>query len=520
MPRWNAGRALIAAMFVTVPAPALAVPGDADDDGVLDAADAFPCDATRASVTYLPGQTTSTLLAFEDQWPSHTDLDFNDVVVRAHYRLERRADGNVVLLFASFDPVALGGDLDNGLGLVLPAPRAGLGAARRRVNGGSWQALSPEVDPELTLVLSSNLRELYGNAGGRLNSLPGVARTNGARVELEVTFSGGGAALSAAAAPFDVFIFRVGSSPRHEIHFPQYSGTAAMNTALFNTGQDRSVLGTRAFVHLSGVPAGLNLQTTTRYPSEGVQVAALFPGIVSFATSGGTQGQGFYETNVQAGQGHDVPAPPVPVMEPPSVSCIGTTSGGCDTNSANAPASCRAFDVQTAVAPANTVIGDGGRSVRSVNGDATMATSFRSVSAGKWYFEARAPAATMPFCGFGLRPKAWTNSPYILRSDVGTGRAFAFSGSQLDWGVNQNLGWWGAETAYLANQVIGVSLDMDSRAVTFKVMGVDHGPYAIASPAGTAYAVAASGWSTCYWVVNFGQAAFTHPVPAGYNAGF
>ena len=108
----------------------------------------------------------------------------------------------------------------------------------------------------------------------------------------------------------------------------------------------------------------------------------------------------------------------------------------------------------------------------------------------------------------------------MLRTDVSNGEAFALEGSQLDWGVNQNLRFWGAETNYLRNQVVGVALDLDSRVVTFRVMGVDHGPFAIAAPAGTAYAVAASAWSSCFWVLNLGQADFTYPVPSGYNAGF
>ena len=66
--------------------PAAAFAQDSDSDGVANAADAFPCDATRASVSYFPGQSTSALLAFEDQWPNFTDVDYNDVAIRAHYR--------------------------------------------------------------------------------------------------------------------------------------------------------------------------------------------------------------------------------------------------------------------------------------------------------------------------------------------------------------------------------------------------------------------------------------------------
>ena len=298
--------------------PATAAAQDSDGDGVADAADAFPCDASRASVTYFPGSTTSALLAFEDQWPGSTDLDFNDVVVRAHYRLERNAAGNVVRIAAVFDPVAVGGILSNGLALQLPTSRNGV-TARRRLGGGAWQSLALESDASATMVLSANLRELYGTPSGRINSETGVTRVEGQRLELEVTFSTP-AALSVAAAPFDVFIFRSGNFG-HQIHFPQYVGTAAMNTALFGSDHDASTA-TRRFVHLSGVPAALNLMTTTRYPHEGVMVSALFPDIIGFATSGGQANQSFYTSNVVAAQGHAVSAPALPGLPAPDTSCI------------------------------------------------------------------------------------------------------------------------------------------------------------------------------------------------------
>jgi hypothetical protein len=189
--------------------PSAARAQDVDGDGVGDSADVFPCDPTRASVTYFPSAGDSALLAFEDQWPGTTDLDYNDVAVRAHYRLERNAAGNVVQLVAVLDPVALGGDLSNGLGLQLPAARAGV-TVRRRVGGGAWQAVTLEADANATMVLSSNLRELFANASGRINARANEARLSGQRLEVEVTFATP-AAISQAAAPFDLFIFRAGN---------------------------------------------------------------------------------------------------------------------------------------------------------------------------------------------------------------------------------------------------------------------------------------------------------------------
>jgi hypothetical protein len=104
-----------------------------------------------------------------------------------------------------------------------------------------------------------------------------------------------------------------------------------MDTGLFNQDQDASTP-TRSFVHLSGIPAALNLQTSTQYPLEGVAVSALFPAIVTFAASGGLSAPDFYTAPV-SGQGHDVPALALPVDPAASTSCLGpryavfTTSG-------------------------------------------------------------------------------------------------------------------------------------------------------------------------------------------------
>jgi LruC domain-containing protein len=313
--RWASRGALLALSALAAEARAQ----DSDGDTVADAADAFPCDPERASVSFYPSGSAASLLSFEDQWPLTTDVDYNDVVLRVHYRIERHANGNVKTLLAMFDPVALGGDLRSGLGLQLPFLRAGNPVTiARRVGGGAWSPLTAETtDSRLTVVLSSDLRELY--TGSTSSGVPerinvAGAELSGARLEVEVTFTaaapltsafpfavdGAGGALDrdAALAPFDVFIFRAGTAhpTRHEVHFPPFSGTASMDVSLFgrpHDGSNRNADG-RWFLHVSGTPAALNLQTATAYPAEGIDIAAVFPGIIDFAQSRGASFRSFY----------------------------------------------------------------------------------------------------------------------------------------------------------------------------------------------------------------------------------
>jgi LruC domain-containing protein len=260
--------------------------------------------AQAQSTSYYPDESNVAVLVFEDQWPAWTDYDYNDVVLQVHWRLDRNtsqpatANGYPVhRALLTVDPVALGGEYGNGLGLQLPlgVSKAGLVVRRRVRTGGSdaspvygeWSDLALSSDAALTVTLSSNLRELFGNESGRLNvGLAGKDGLSGQRLEVELNWPVG-ADLDTSLAPFDLFTFR-GSAPRHEVHFPAYGGTQAMNFTLFpaNNGAGRWYLNDR------GIPAALNLATATEYPTEASRIELVYPDILAFAAHGAQAGFG------------------------------------------------------------------------------------------------------------------------------------------------------------------------------------------------------------------------------------
>jgi sulfatase modifying factor 1 len=447
-------RSLILAGLALAASPALAWAQDADGDGVANGADAFPCDPERASVSWYPSAAESAMLSYEDQWPSSTDADFNDVVVRAHYRIERHADGRVKTLFAVFDPVALGGDLRSGLGLQLPIDRASNPViAARRVGAGGWSPVAVETtDPNVTLVLSADLRELY--AGSAIAGQPerinvsGPEAREGARLEVELTFAapapllaafpfgvdgaGNASDRDAALAPFDVFVFRSGTAhpTRHEIHFPRYRGTASMDVGLFGSGQDASSPngdGLR-FIQGSGLPAALNLQTATTYPSEGVDIGEVFTTIAAFALSRGEAHRGFYASSItaDASKRRNVDVASVPALPARRERCGGELSAGSGTLtvspiSGSSPGAC------TALAVTNTS-----------GGPVSLALSFAGASPGN--FEACAPATGAcgaalgdgATCNLGVRLVASVAGSYAaiaVVSATGSGAGFANTAS-------------------------------------------------------------------------------------------
>ena len=305
-----------------------AAPGyaqDADGDGVPNAIDVFPCDASASAVTYIPAESAPGLLLFEDEWPRAGDLDFNDVVLAHHTVLRQNAAGQVVSLRLTLDALAIGGLYRNGLGLQLPVARAAVASVTRAVGGGASEGLEVSLDDaSLTVILSADLRELFGDDAELVNSLSSRPRQSGARLVVEIAFTSP-QLLASGAAPWDLFIFRT-HDRGHQIHRPEYAGTSGMNAALFGTASDASTPG-RAFVDGDGLPFAIALPALASYPREGVSLHALFPQVIDFARSGGTSDTGFYNHPVasaayvdSAGLGPVAP-PAIPALQI-DVSCV------------------------------------------------------------------------------------------------------------------------------------------------------------------------------------------------------
>jgi LruC domain-containing protein len=285
-------------------------PRDTDSDGVLDASDIFPCDATASAVTYAPSATERAMLMFEDHWPQAADLDFNDVVVAYRYAFLQDANADVSSILLSIDPIAIGGAYSNGLALHLPVPSAALTSAVRRVGGGADQSIPLfPGENEATVLISNDLRELFGNNQSIINAEPGVPPLTGQPLEIELTFATP-QSIPIAQAPFDLFIFR-SAVPSHEIHRTGYSGTNRMDPTLFGTADDGSTIG-RWFVDTQGLPFALSIPTLVAYPREAMPIHFLYPDIVTFASSGGASNSDFYATNVQSWAAYSEPGAPTP----------------------------------------------------------------------------------------------------------------------------------------------------------------------------------------------------------------
>lgn len=288
------GSAFALAAGLLCATPALA---DRDGDGVADAMDQFPCDASLAAVSFSPAEGVHGVMLFEDQWPSKGDLDFNDVVLSYNY--VHRLDGanRVVGMTATFNILALGGDFDNALQWHLPVPRGAVESITIQHEGQplATPLTADTSEAELTVVLEPNLRSLFAGRAGPINAISSQPVLQSAAFEVEVRFLSS-VALALNEAPYDLFVHRV-LQRGLEIHRPEYSGTSQVDAGLFGTLHDRSVPG-RRWVDDTGLPFVLELPTTAPYPEEGIAIDTLFPNIVQFAASGGQAAQDFYTVSV------------------------------------------------------------------------------------------------------------------------------------------------------------------------------------------------------------------------------
>lgn len=271
---------------------------DTDGDHIADEIDTYPCDPSVSGTGFAPAQGDHGMLLFEDQWPAQGDFDFNDVAVSYNYVFRMDKHGKVTSFRVTFNPLAVGGKLHNGLGLRLPIPATEIRRATRTVAGQITQLTPSAIDADATFVVSEDLRELFSAVSNEIiNADPTLPRQVGEPIDLEIELTDS-RYLDLPSAPYDVFIFRT-DDPTLEVHLPDYRGTARFDTSRFNTQDDQS-FGGRNFVDTRLIPFALHFPTVVAYPLEGTPIDQLYPNIVLFGQSGGSLHQDFYTSNIDA----------------------------------------------------------------------------------------------------------------------------------------------------------------------------------------------------------------------------
>ncbi|MEJ2883003.1 LruC domain-containing protein [Pedobacter sp. GR22-6] len=280
--------------------------GDTDGDGVLDALDDFPNDASKAYITYFPSQNGYSTLAFEDFWPQKGDYDLNDLVVNYRYTFISNASNAVTEMTGEYLPVAAGASFKNGFGVQLPVAASKVASVTGQVLQSNYiQLASNGVEAgqaRAVIIPFDNHQNLLKNADGtdQVNTNPSKPKVTPTKATVLIKFASPVSAAEIGNAPFNPFLI---SSLRreYEIHLPDNVPTDKANKSILGTQDDASNQGTgKYYMNKENAPWAISFTDTFVYPIEGRAISDAYLRFLDWAKSGGTAYKDWY-TNTGSG---------------------------------------------------------------------------------------------------------------------------------------------------------------------------------------------------------------------------
>lgn len=259
---------------------------DTDGDGVPDASDDYPTDATKAYNNYYPSASGNGTVAFEDQWPTKGDFDLNDVVVGYRYQVITNASNNVVRVIGNYTLYATGGSLGNGFGVQFPVNATNVS----NVTGGTLESGQTKA----VVIVFNNMRDEMAN----WNTVPGAATSATKNYTISFDVATGTTLTSFGLNSYNPFIWNygLGYNRGREIHLSGHAPTDLCNTAYFGTSDDNSsVSSSRYFVTSTGLPWAIDIPVSPfSYPIEQKDITQAFLHFGAWAASGGTSFADWY----------------------------------------------------------------------------------------------------------------------------------------------------------------------------------------------------------------------------------
>jgi LruC domain-containing protein len=268
--------------------------GDSDGDGVQDAQDAFPNDATRAYISYYPSANTYANIAFEDNWPKKGDYDLNDMVVSYRYTFTNNAQNQVVDLKGEYSVAASGASFRNGFGVQLPVNAAAVSSVTGQ------QAISNYIvkasngveagQSKAVIIPFDNHEALLKNPDGAffINTLATKDKVMSSLATVVVNFASPVAQSNLQIASFNPFLI---SNLRrgNEIHLPGYAPTDKVDAKLFTTDDDASVPASgKYYISKENWPWAISFSGSFSYPFELQPINEAYPRFSDWASSNGT----------------------------------------------------------------------------------------------------------------------------------------------------------------------------------------------------------------------------------------
>jgi LruC domain-containing protein len=274
-------------------------PVDTDKDGVSDVYDKFPNDPTKAYIRYFPSENMYATIGFEDLWPSAGDYDMNDLVVEYKYAVISNAQNRAIEMKANYKVAAAGAAFANGFGVQLSMPPSAVksvtgyrhtGNISLKLNSNGTESAQSKA----VIIPFDNAFDMLNRAGGPVNTLPGVAKSQSVELSMQIVFN----------SPLDQSFFSnmifnpfliANRNRGYEVHLPGYLPTDLADKSLFNTRQDNTIPAQNKYYKTKeNMPFALNFVEKFDHPAEKVNVREAYLKYESWVKSSGSTFEDWY----------------------------------------------------------------------------------------------------------------------------------------------------------------------------------------------------------------------------------
>lgn len=253
------------------------VPNDQDGDGVTDAEDEFPNDATKSFYNYSPGKNIYGTLAFEDLWPSKGDYDFNDFVTDYNFTTITNSQNKVVDIIANFKVRASGASLHNGFAFQLgvsPDMIASVSGSKNFTGNISLNANGTEAK-QTKAVISVVDDVFYLFNAQMVNSVIGGVTLPDENITVTIHLKTPARISDLGTPPYNPFLISgINSGRGREIHLAGMAPTDLVDATLFGQGEDRTnVAAGEFYVAAQNFPWALRFPVSFDYPIESTEIS-------------------------------------------------------------------------------------------------------------------------------------------------------------------------------------------------------------------------------------------------------
>ncbi len=269
---------------------------DCDNDGIADFYDAFPCDENAALQVW----TNWSTVAFDDEWPSLGDLDYNDLIIDYRFVVTCDYDLDILDFIGTFVLKAQGTEKSNGFALELPfspdlvASVSGNEITENYISFNSNGTESGQ-DNAVIVIFDNGLAQMTPpDSGIGINTEKGYRFQSPDTISVQVVFSEPLSGATFGWPPFNPFLI-VNQERGREIHFNNAEPTNLADGSLFGSEDDASDAATGTYYRSSGnLTWALDIPKVWEYPFEGDATTDAYTYFSAWVTSGGATNSDWY----------------------------------------------------------------------------------------------------------------------------------------------------------------------------------------------------------------------------------